>query len=102
MIVVGVFLVTCSEDRTICIWNTKTLKLVQTVGFDEAILRVIEYKYKVPGIKVSGEHLIKTILVLSTVKGVMYTIDLDSYTGKENFNPKYKLFHIISYYSILI
>jgi len=80
MIVVNSFLISCSEDKTVCIWNIKTLKLVQTICLDEAILRVIDYKYIFHG-KDKDEKEDRAILIITTISGVLYTVDLDAYTG---------------------
>ena len=43
-------LIACSEDKTVVIWNTKTLQICGSFSFDEGLLNVNGYKYVYQGI----------------------------------------------------
>ena len=63
-------LIACSEDRTVVIWNTKTLQICGSFSFDEGLLNVNGYKYIYQG---NTRHL----LIVGAQSGKMYFIDMD-------------------------
>ena len=63
-------LIACSEDKTVVIWNTKTLQICGSFSFDEGLLNVNGYKYIYQG---NTRHL----LIVGAQSGKMYFIDMD-------------------------
>ena len=63
-------LIACSEDKTVVIWNTKTLQICGSFSFDEGLLNVNGYKYIYQGIT-------RHLLIVGAQSGKMYFIDMD-------------------------
>ena len=63
-------LIACSEDKTVVIWNTKTLQICGSFSFDEGLLNVNGYQYVYQGIT-------RHLLIVGAQSGKMYFIDMD-------------------------
>ena len=64
------FLISCSEDQTMIIWDTKLLQLKKIYNFDESIVRVVDYEY-------SDHSIVHHIIIASSLSGKLYIIDLN-------------------------
>jgi WD40 repeat protein len=73
-------LIACSEDKTVVIWNTKTLQICGSFSFDEGLLNVNGYKYVYEGIT-------RNLLIVGAQSGKMYFIDMDI---NDSTNEEYK------------
>ena len=73
-------LIACSEDKTVVIWNTKTLQICGSFSFDEGLLNVNGYKYVYQGIT-------RHLLIIGAQSGKMYFIDMDK---NESTDEEYK------------
>ena len=73
-------LIACSEDKTVVIWNTKTLQICGSFSFDEGLLNVNGYKYVYEGIT-------RHLLIVGAQSGKMYFIDMDI---NDSTNEEYK------------
>ena len=73
-------LIACSEDKTVVIWNTKTLQICGSFSFDEGLLNVNGYKYVYEGIT-------RNLLIVGAQSGKMYFIDMDI---NDSTNDEYK------------
>jgi WD40 repeat protein len=63
--VVANYLISCSEDKSVKIWDTKSLSLLNTLNFGESVIRVSSYKY--------GTH---DIIIACSETGKVFTFDL--------------------------
>ena len=73
-------LIACSEDKTVVIWNTKTLQICGSFSFDEGLLNVNGYRYVYEGVT-------RNLLIIGAESGKMYFIDMDI---NENTDEEYK------------
>ena len=64
------FLISCSEDQTMVIWDTKFLQLKKIYNFDESIVRVVDYEY-------SLHSIVHHVIIASSLSGKLYIIDLN-------------------------
>ena len=73
-------LIACSEDKTVVIWNTKTLQICGSFSFDEGLLNVNGYNYIYQGVT-------RHLLIVGAQSGKMYFIDMDI---NESTDEEYK------------
>lgn len=73
-------LIACSEDKTVVVWNTKTLQICGSFSFDEGLLNVNGYRYVYEGVT-------RNLLIIGAESGKMYFIDMDI---NENTDEEYK------------
>lgn len=70
ILLVEQYLISCSEDQSVGIWDTKSLQIKKMFNFDESIVRVVEYDY-------SANNEIHHIIIISSLSGKIYFFDLD-------------------------
>ena len=82
-------LIACSEDKTVVIWNTKTLQICGSFSFDEGLLNVNGYRYVYEGVT-------RNLLIIGAESGKMYFIDMDiNETTDEEYKNVFPIkFHI--------
>ena len=80
------YLISCSDDQNVIIWNTKTLRIEKTYTFNESIVRLVgfEYKYLTK---------IKHLIIVISISGKIYYLSLDDLNDDDNdiFPGKFNL-----------
>ena len=72
------YLISCSEDQSIIVWNIKILQMEKIYNFEESIVRLVGFDYK------NGKKSIKHILIIISISGKIYFISLDDLNDDEN------------------
>ena len=73
------FLISCSEDQTVNIYNINSLELINTYEFDESIIRICGYDY-------FFNNKNKKIILVCSQSGKIYYINLDFLNFNNNVN----------------
>ena len=72
------YLISCSEDQSVIIWNTKILQMEKIYNFEESIVRLVGFDYK------NENSPIKHILIIISISGKIYFLSLDDLNDEEN------------------
>lgn len=75
LLVVDNYLISCSEDMYVIIWDTDKLEIVKTLKFDEPIQRVVIYEKSV---QIKNTQLSRNykVIIASSQSGTNYMFDL--------------------------
>ena len=77
LLVVDDYLISCSEDMSVIVWDTKKLAMVKSLQFDEPILRVVLYEATVNIRKTPLTRKVK-VIIASSQSGKNYLFDLNA------------------------
>jgi hypothetical protein len=77
LLVVDSYLISCSEDMSVFIWDTEKLEMVKSLQFDEPIQRVVVYEKT---IQIKNTQLTRNlkVIIASSQSGKNYLFDLNA------------------------
>jgi WD40 repeat protein len=79
------YLITCSEDKSVKIWDLRTLSLLKTINFGEPVIRVSNYRYAA-----------NNIIIACSETGKIFTFDLASALNESNLMDDYDTGNLIT------
>ena len=77
LLVINDYLISCSDDMSVKIWDTVKLELVKSLQFDECIVKFISYETKIIISKTSMTKKIN-VIIASSNSGKNYLFDESS------------------------